>query len=246
MKTKNVVVSLCLILAIGSSVSLQAQENLDALREKAKKEKLSLSERQVINQNGQETINEKITIINNKKMVDEFMDAFDKDSKKASKSMTRKKDQMILKDLIIDSDSCLIRYNMQADDEANAIINYMKKKGSINEPGHKRSIEKREKERALREREREKVLKNREKERTLREKEREKVIKEREKERAKREKEREKAIKEREKKRASKTEEKIKDKKMKFMIPKGSYMTINGEKVTAEQARKLGYDVEEF
>ena len=243
MKTKNVVTIFCLIMMCGFSVSLQAQENLDALRKKC--EKLGLLERLVIIENGKETINEKITVINDRKMVDELLDAFYADLCEiypSTVSSVNLKRNQLTENSLLAFPYGTARYRINVTDGINAIINYIKKESDI-DSGDKETNEKVQiittanKHVKISEKERELATKAREAEREL-------ATKTREKDRAFRDYERELATKVREAERAFREKENMKDKKI--MVPKGSYMIINGEKVTAEQARKLGYNVEEF
>ena len=230
MKTRTVATAFCLFLISSFSVSLQAQENLDALRKKY--EKSGQSQIQVVNNDGKKKVNEifDITITNNKKIVDEFLDAFNKDSnKEGSKTVIRRKGAVVERNLTQDSDSTLLMYRIVSNDEANATIHYRKigldatmrgpfleivgERTAINLPPE---LEYAKSNTELTEEQAKNYME-------FLKKEEDKNLEQ-----------------------AIKKNKDSNDKKVKFMIPVGSYMIINGAKVTAEQARHLGYDVEEF
>jgi len=256
MGIKNVVTCLCLLLAISFSWNLQAQENLEAL--KKKHEKSSQLVKQVISRNGIQRVNEsiKITITNNKEAVDEFINAFNKDSSDTIIALIRTENygdgSTKEKDFILNKNGTLIRYNILIEDEANAIINYTKREGedflnqTLHDSATKKSLEKSAKELAKANKEAMEAAAKASKQAT---KAYEQSIKERERQMqiaAKTSTENLDAYEES----IRKIEEAIKSaenlKKVKLAIPKGSYLVINGERVYADQARSLGYSVEEF
>ena len=258
MKIKSVITTLCLLLAISLSGKLQAQENLDTVRKKH--EKSGQMTKQVINQNGKKRTNEslKINITSNKEAVNEFIDAFNKDSDQSSKAMIRttvgENNVAMEKDLIADDNGTLIRYNIQVKDEENAIVSYTKREGTdfLNsnafnmDSGTKKSLEQSAKELAKANKEAmdaaAKASKQAAKayEQSMKDREREMQVA------AKTSVENLDAYEEsiRKIEEALKSAENIK--KVKISIPKGSYLIINGEKVYAEQAKQLGYAIEEF
>ena len=248
MRIKSIVITFCLLLTVSFSGNLQAQENLDTLRKKH--EKSGQQTKQVINQNGKKRVNEslKITITNDKETVNEFLEAYYKDSDEAQRAMI--KNNPLEKDLILEINGTLIRYQIQVNDEANAIISYTKRENtdflSNIDSETKKVLEESSKELAKANKEAmdaaAKASKETAKAYELSMKEREREMQVAMKTSDENLKTYEESIK--------KIEEALKSaenmKKVKIRIPKGSHLIINGEKVYANQARNLGYSIEEF